>query len=644
MLRKLPTRNKLLQLKEELLLQCQGLSCSVNQKLAQEITLVKNKVLAIEYMSNKQEAYENILHLQVLLDKALLDVDNTDISTIQMLVRQGKLRYKKLVEIFLHRIYYYNDVGIGINAIRAVNEFALEEAEKCDEAIAKNKELAQGLFGIPILVKDNIETESALGLPTTAGSIAFAKNYAEQDAVFLAQLRQQGAIILAKTNLSEFANFITNGVERADGTVEPMPSGYSSLGGQVLCPYKPGVINPAGSSSGSGAGCAAAMAAVAIGTETSGSILNPATANSLVGIKPTVGLISRRGIIPLSHSQDTAGPMARNVSDAAVLLEAMKCFDALDMPVTAGENNALVTEQYWQSHTSDYTRALRNDGLQGMRLGVYVKPSEADMLNLWQNTLQRLQELGAVLVYSEKGEALDYIVKNNATELPWVSELLHLDFASDMQHYLDGLKNHTITMDGTAINSLKDIVEYNKCYPERIPWGQTILERCAQINVHPDSQDMQRARQVQLEEIAWSRTATVDKLFQQYNLDALISFNGGTTRIAAKAGYPSITVPAGYRDVAHDQYPVNLQFTGQAFSEFKLIGMAYAFEQATKARKAPGMANKKKLQEAIDEAKELGFKGAELMLAEQIDNSNFASEAIVMQAVQGLWQALAKMN
>ena len=586
MLRKLPTRNKLLQLKEELLLQCQGLFCSVNQKLAQEITLVKNKVLAIEYMSNKQEAYENILHLQVLLDKALLDVDNTDIWTIQMLVRKGKLSYKKLVEIFLHRIYYYNDVGIGINAIRAVNEFALEEAEKCDEAIAKNKELAQGLFGIPILVKDNIETESALGLPTTAGSIAFAKNYAEQDAVFLAQLRQQGAIILAKTNLSEFANFITNGVKRADGTVEPMPSGYSSLGGQVLCPYKPGVINPAGSSSGSGAGCAAAMAAVAIGTETSGSILNPATANSLVGIKPTVGLISRRGIIPLSHSQDTAGPMARNVSDAAVLLEAMKCFDALDMPVTAGENNALVTEQYWQSHTSDYTKALRKDGLQGMRLGIYVKPSEADMLNLWQNTLQRLQELGAVLVYSEKGEALDYIVKNNATELPWVSELLHLDFASDMQ----------------------------------------------------------RSRQVQLEEIAWSRTATVDKLFQQYNLDALISFNGGTTRIAAKAGYPSITVPAGYRDVAHDQYPVNLQFTGQAFSEFKLIGMAYAFEQATKARKAPGMANKKKLQEAIDEAKELGFKGAELMLAEQIDNSNFASEAIVMQAVQGLWQALAKMN
>ena len=576
----------MLQLKEELLLQCQGLFCSVNQKLAQEITLVKNKVLAIEYMSNKQEAYENILHLQVLLDKALLDVDDTDIWTIQMLVRKGKLSYKKLVEIFLHRIYYYNDVGIGINAIRAVNEFALEEAEKCDEAIAKNKELAQGLFGIPILVKDNIETESALGLPTTAGSIAFAKNYAEQDAVFLAQLRQQGAIILAKTNLSEFANFITNGVKRADGTVEPMPSGYSSLGGQVLCPYKPGVINPAGSSSGSGAGCAAAMAAVAIGTETSGSILNPATANSLVGIKPTVGLISRRGIIPLSHSQDTAGPMARNVSDAAVLLEAMKCFDTLDMPVTAGENNALVTEQYWQSHTSDYTKALRKDGLQGMRLGIYVKPSEADMLNLWQNTLQRLQELGAVLVYSEKGEALDYIVKNNATELPWVSELLHLDFASDMQ----------------------------------------------------------RSRQVQLEEIAWSRTATVDKLFQQYNLDALISFNGGTTRIAARAGYPSITVPAGYRDVAHDQYPVNLQFTGQAFSEFKLIGMAYAFEQATKARKAPGMANKKKLQEAIDEAKELGFKGAELMLAEQIDNSNFASEAIVMQAVQGLWQALAKMN
>ena len=411
MLDTLPTHKDLLQLKQKLLAQYQELEPNIQQDLLHEIVCMKEKIKQITYSTNRNEACEALLYLQVLLDKTLLDVDKIDLITIQELVREGKLSYKKLVEIFLHRIYFYNDFGIEINAISAVNKFALAEAEACDKAVAKDKELAKGLFGIPILVKDNIDTEAALEMPTTAGSKAFAKNFAERDAVFLAQLRKQGAIVLAKTNLSEFANFITNGTKRADGTVEPMPSGYSSLGGQVLCPYKPGVINPAGSSSGSGAGCAAAMGVVAIGTETSGSILNPATANSLVGIKPTVGLISRRGIIPLSHSQDTAGPIARNVSDAAVLLEAMKCFDALDMPVTAGEENQLVTEQYWQDHTNDYTTALHRDGLKGMRLGVYAEPVEAYMHCLWQRTLQNLQDLGAELVFNESGESLDYILK-----------------------------------------------------------------------------------------------------------------------------------------------------------------------------------------------------------------------------------------
>ncbi len=484
-------------------------------------------------------------------------------------------------------------------------------------------------------------------MPTTAGSVALANNFAADDAVIVKKLRAQGAVILGKTNLSEFANFITNGVRRADGSIEAMPSGYSTLGGQVLCPYKPGVINPTGSSSGSGAGCAAGFAALAIGTETSGSILNPATANSLVGIKPTVGLISRRGIIPLSHSQDTAGPMTRTVTDAAILLEAMKCFDEQDYPVTAGCNDELVTPEYWREHTEYYPACLRSDGLQGKRLGVYVKPDaveSSDLYAVFISLLQQLKSSGAVIVFDENGQNMDEIAKQGRNELPWVSELLHLDFAKDIQGYLDGLSEHRISLAKTEIRNLHDIIAFNKCYPERLLYGQSILERCAEYDISPCSQDMQRAQIVHDEEIYWSRTQTLDKLFAKYNLDALISVNGGTTRIAAKAGYPSITVPAGYRDAAHDQYPINLQFTGQAFSEGNLLAMAYAFEQYSKARRAPGMADKINLQEAISDALKMRYQGEELAEAVRICQSNFSTPADVYNAEQALWNALSAQD
>lgn len=595
-----------------------------------ELAYACEQVKQLSSSAALKELQEAALYLQIQLDRQLVDLQQVNVVQLQELVRSKKLSYKELASMYLRRIAYYNDRTIAINAIRCLNPQALEQAEACDAMAAVQPELAQGIFGLPVLIKDNINTAKATGMPTTAGSVALANNYPKEDAVVVQCLQAQGAIILGKTNLSEFANFITNGVVRANGIREPMPSGYSTLGGQVLCPYKPGVINPAGSSSGSGAAGAAALSALTVGTETSGSILNPSTANSLVGIKPTVGLISRRGIIPLSHSQDTAGPMTRNVTDAAYLLEAMKSYDPLDLPVTAGCANELVTAEYWQAHTSDYTKALQPGALAGKRLGIFVEP-EAHMQGCWQQVLQLLKDQGAELVYSESGAPLATVMEAGKPEEPWVSQLLHLDFAMDMQAYLDTLEDKNITLTGSSISCMEDIVAYNRCYPEKLLYGQTILERCSKIDINPGSADMELAAAEHDKEINLSRNHGLDPLFANYKLDALISFNGGSTRIAAKAGYPSITVPAGYSDVEHNMYPINLQFTGQAFSEEQLIALAYSFEQAHAARREPGMAVKKQLQELLEEA---GAVGAVPQEAVAVAEDNFATPAQVAAAAK----------
>lgn len=627
--------------RKELLAEIAILKEQVKNIKTEEAVAILEKLQELSQTCSYKELEIIYLRMQVLVNNAKIDLDYCNIEELQAMVRAGKLSYVELVQMYLARIALYNDNTIAINAIRAINEHALEEAAACDLAVRENPELAQGIFGMPVLIKDNIGSNKNLGMPTTAGSIALAHNFVDEDAYVLQQIRKEGIVLLGKTNLSEFANFITNGVVRANGVNEPMPSGYSTLGGQVLCPYKPGVINPGGSSSGSGAGCAAGLAALTIGTETSGSILNPSTANSLVGLKPTVGIISRNGIIPLSHSQDTAGPMCRNVTDVAYLMNAMKGFDKEDVPVTAGCDNALVTEEYWQANDVDFVACLDKNGLKGKRLGIYVWP-EADMEPLFNETLELLKELGAEILLDKDGKTMDAIMNKQAAELPWVSELLHLDFAADMDAYFKKLSNHNISLTDSKIASLEDVIAYNKCYPERLVYGQTILERCATYDVAPQSKDMQRAQQVHDQEIAFSRTQILDKLFAEYKLDALISFNGGTTRIAAKASYPSITVPAGYRDQAHDQFPINLQFTGQAFDDGKLIAMAYAFESATKARRAPGRACKLELQKAIEEATVCGFNGKEYKEALAVLQNNFALQGQVDAAVKKLLLALSQ--
>lgn len=635
------SRYELLEQIEELTTTLEGLT--VDDKYEDEAVDLLTQGTKVSALLPYEELYTLKLRLQVFIDSVKLDLNNITIPELQQLVKSDKLNYRELTRMYLDRIALYNYNTIKLNAIRMVNPHALEEAEKCDMLFAKNPQLAQGLFGMPVIIKDNIGSNRELGMPTTACSVALAHNYVEEDAFVLKQLRKQGIVLLAKTNLSELANFFTFGVERADGSVEKMPAGYSTLAGQVKSPYKPGIISPAGSSSGSGAGCAAALCAVAVGTETTGSILFPAHANSLVGIKPTLGLISRRGIIPLSHSQDTAGPMTRNVTDAAYLLNGMKGFDDQDYPVTAGPEQEPVTQEFWNKYNQDFTQCLKLDGLKGMRLGIYAEPEEA-LKPFFAKVIKKLEELGAEVFYDEHNQPMESITQklNGPSEATAnTAELLQLDFALDINNYLAGLKEHNISLEKTPIHTLRDIVDYNRHYPERLLYGQSILEKCLEFDISQGSADMERAQQLHRSETHRTRNQIFQYLFEKYNLDAIIALDRGTTRIGAIAGYPTITVPAGYREIEYDQHPINLCFTAQAFEEGKLIAMAYAFEQATRARKAPGMAVKSKLKALLSEAQAVELTGREIEEAQKIYDDNFAKQYQVDKVAEKLAAALA---
>ncbi|MGG6310557.1 amidase family protein [Paenibacillus macerans] len=520
------------------------------------------------------------LALRVALDRLRIDPDAATIGELQEMVRTGKLTYERLVRMYLARIDLYSARTVRLNAIACLNPNAIRLAMERDAAVQADPSLAAGLFGIPVLIKDNIGTAAADGMPTTAGSIALANHFPAEDAFVVRQLKKSGAVILGKTNLSEFANFITFG----------MRNGYSSLHGQVLNPYGPDVLDVSGSSSGSGAAAAAALAAVTVGTETSGSILSPAALNSLVGLKPTVGLVSRNGVIPLAHSQDTAGPMGRNVSDVAALLTAMQGYDPDESYLPMGADNEIeITESYLGERLKNYAEDLRVDGLQGKVLGVYRTPDKEetpDVHEVFLCAVQALRDQGAKIVYAGNGGDL-------ADELPKQpdTKVLFYDFKEDIEQYLLAQAQPALAEDGeTEIRSLADIVNYNRRYPERIPYGQSILEECLQYDMTPGSKDAQTSLEHRAEDLKYSRKNGLNALFSKYGLDGLIAMNGAATAIAAMAGYPSITVPAGYCTAEGSQgQPINLQITGDAFTEDSLIRMGYAFEQATKARIAPEM-------------------------------------------------------
>lgn len=465
-----------------------------------------------------------------------LDLATAGVPEVRSGLEAGTFTSVDLVGAYLDRIQALSVDGPHLNAVRAINPAVYDEARALDRE-RKRGTVRGPLHGVPVLLKDNIDVK---GMPTTAGSIALMDSYPADDAPIVKELREAGAVILGKVNLSEFANFITSG----------MPSGYSSLGGQVLNPYDASQT-PSGSSSGSGVAAAAGLAPLTIGTETSGSILSPAQANSVVGVKPTVGLVSRTGIIPISASQDTAGPMVKTVYDAAALLTAITGTDAED-PATA--DNPLVDV--------DFTEGLADDALEGARIG-YVANNNA----LYQNALAALEAQGATLV--------PVTVANTSAPSILVDE-----FKRDMNAYLDRLP------DDAPMQTFDDIRQYNIDHPEGQKFGQLYFDLGAAVDLGDPAQ-LARYEANRDRGIAETRAA-IDSVLEANDLDAIVS-NSATTGVGARAGYPSVSVPIGY--AANNLRPSSIVFLGTAWTEAELLSLAYDFEQATQLRRTPEAVN-----------------------------------------------------
>lgn len=475
-------------------------------------------------------------------------LEEATIASMQEAMENGDLTSRQLTELYLARIEAFDRQGPAINSVLEINPEALSIAESLDEE-RKQRGPRGPLHGIPVLLKDNIDTHDRMH--TSAGSLALADSIAPEDSFVAKKLREAGAVLLGKANMTEWANFITEG----------MPSGYSSRGGQVLNPYGPGVWDVGGSSSGSGASVAANFAAAAIGTETSGSILNPASANSIVGIKPTVGLISRSGIIPIAHSQDTAGPMARTVQDAAIVLGALTGVDPRDPMSRASEGQFL----------TDYRSFLDPDGLRGARIGVprefYYEQLKEEQMAVMNRAIEELQAAGAVIV--------DPVTISVARELKSYAVLVY-EFKPDLNAYLAGLSPEV------PVHSMREVIEFNERDPERmLRFGQTLMIAAENTSGTLTEPEYIERREMDLR---LSRTEGIDKVMEEHRLDAILFPNNLGAGIAAKAGYPSITVPAGYTASGR---PVGATFTAKAFQEPVLIKLAYAYEQATCHRKPP---------------------------------------------------------
>lgn len=472
-------------------------------------------------------------------------VEETTIRSIQSAFESGTLTSRGLTLMYLERIAKYDKAGFGLNAVLELNPDALYIAERCDQERAAG--LARGpMHGVPILLKDNINTSD--NMHTSAGTLALADSFAPDDAFLVKQLREAGAVILGKANMTELANFMTSG----------MPNGYSSRGGQVLNPYGPGNFPAGGSSSGSAVAVAANLCAAAVGTETSGSILNPACRNSLVGIKPTLGLISRSGIVPISYSQDTAGPLARTVEDAAILLQAMA------VSADPADASTLLAPDRSQL---DYSSHLDKDGLHGARIGInrgYIDDFTQEEKEIIDQVIHRMKEAGAVII--------------DQTNLPHIghnSSVLMHEFKSAFNRYLASLGPHA------PVKTLHELIAFNnRHHSQTQKYGQKLLLKAE----HETSGTLTEARYIQdrLRDLKASREDGIDRLFQEHQLDAL--FCPGVTDSAAISGYPSIIVPAGCLE---NGMPFGVAFTGTAYSEPQLLRIAYAFEQNVGTRVYP---------------------------------------------------------
>lgn len=470
-----------------------------------------------------------------------LDLATAGIDDLQAGLSAGDFTSVDLVEAYLARIGAINYDGPRLNAVRQLADDALHQAAAADAARTAGTE--GPLLGIPLLLKDNIDVA---GLPTTAGSVALANSYPADDAPLAASLKEAGAIILGKLNLTEFANFMTSG----------MPGGYSSLGGQVLNAYDLSQ-SPSGSSAGSGVAASTAMAAATIGTETSGSILSPANASSLVGIKPTVGLISRTGVVPISASQDTAGPMARSVYDAAAVLSAMTT--GVDPEDSATQDGLSSTFD-----DVDYTQSIDETALQGTRLGYVASSNET--------------YLAALDVLRAEGAELVQVSSPSNTTAP---SILTAEFERDLNSYLARLPEEA------PMDTLSDIIEFNEAHAKvALKFGQTLLRSSEEVDLSdPDTLATYESNRDQ--GISETR-ASIDATLEANDIEAIVS-NAGTTGIGARAGYPSLTLPAGY--AANNRRPVPITFLGTAYTEQELIGFASDYEEAAGVWQPPTEVN-----------------------------------------------------
>ena len=457
-------------------------------------------------------------------------------------LKSGELTSRRLVEMYLERIAR---VDTKTRSVLEVNPDALAIAEQLDKERRKGK-VRSMLHGIPILIKDNIDTADKM--KTTAGSLALLDAPVPQrDAFIVERLRKAGAVIIGKTNLSEWANF------RGAKSI----SGWSGRGLQTNNPYFLDQ-NPCGSSSGSGVAVSANLSAAAVGTETNGSIICPAVTNGVVGIKPTLGLISRSGIIPIAHTQDTAGPMARTVTDAAILLGAMAGRDKLDPATVDADKKA----------AKDYTKFLDADGLRGARLGVIMQfTTRPELKTYYQPYLDTLRAAGATLV--DVTFAPDYSKASDDR----LNVLLY-EFKTDLNKYLASR--------GAKYKTLEELIKFNEEAKDRelVKFGQELF-----VQSQAKGDLSEKAYTDGLSKIGrMAREEGIDAVIAKDNLDALVGPTTGTSwSIAAVAGYPYITVPIGLRENS----AMGFSFFGKAYSEPNLIKYAYAFEQKTKGRVAP---------------------------------------------------------
>ncbi len=515
-------------------------------------------IFVLLYVSCTQNSFpkENNVFGQI----RIIEDREYSIAELQSGYKDGTLTIESVVHFYLQRIERIDDNGPKLNAVIVTNPNALSRAKQLD------KELGQGAYrgpmhGIPVLLKDNIDTHD---MPTTAGSLALANSYPLSDAHIVKKLRGAGAIILGKANLSEWANF----------RGEKSSSGWSGVGGQTKNPY---VLdrNPCGSSSGSAAAVAANLCVVAIGTETNGSIVCPSQANGVVGIKPTVGLVSRNGIIPISWNQDTAGPIARSIEDAAICLGVLTGLDPDDGKTILSDGHAY----------NNYIQLIRSKNLGRMRIGYFTgadgKDSDVDILS--KVAVEDMKKLGAKII------EVDQIFLNDEIGFNAFQVMLH--------EYKDGLNKYFASLGSDSpIRNLEELIAFNK--EDKIEmefFNQEYLEMAAAMD---GMESVDYLKHIEAANLG-SRINGIDRVMDSLNLDAIIAPTGspawktdhangdtftlGSSSPAAISGYPSITVPMGYVG----ELPVGISIFGRQWSEGTLLDIAYLFEKATKHRREP---------------------------------------------------------